>query len=145
MEPTYLILGGIALVVAMALYFAVVRRSRKVNLTESGEDQPEWMRETPPPETIAATKKDPQQGLASFDREVGERMAAPFAEQIEDILRVKLAKDPYLKQFEIDLGTSQDGGLEIWVNGQVYNEIEALPDKRLKRAFRQAVDQWNKP
>ena len=145
MEPTFLILGGIALVVALALYFAVVRRSQKINLTEAGEDQPEWMRETPPSETIAATKKDPQQGLASFDRKAGERIAAPFAEQIEDILRARLVKDPYLKQFEIDLGTSQDGGLEIWVNGQVYDGIEALPDKRLKQAFRQAVDQWNKP
>lgn len=145
MDISFLILGGIALVLALALYFAVVRRSRKVNLTGSGEQQPAWMREPPPPETIAATQKDPRQGLASFDREAGERMAAPFAEQIEDILRAKLAGDSHLKQFEIDLGTSPDGGLEIWVNGQVYHEIDALPDKRLKRAFRQAVDQWNKP
>jgi hypothetical protein len=145
MDTSFLILGGIALVVALVLYFAVVRRSRKVNLTESGEEQSEWMRETPPPETIAASKTDPGQDTGSFHREAGERLAAPFAEQIEDILRARLADDPHLRQFEVDLGTGPDGGLEIWVNGQAYNEIEALPDKRLKQAFRQAVDQWNKP
>ena len=145
MDTSFLILGGIALVVVLALFLAVWVRSRKVNLTDSGEEQPEWMREPLPPETIAATKNNPQSDTASFNREAGERLAAPFAEQIEDILHAKLDNDPYLKQFEVDLGTSPDGSLEIWVNGQLYNEVESLPDKRLKQAFRQAVDQWNKP
>ena len=145
MDTSFLILGGIALVIALALFLAVLIRSRKVNLTDSGEEQPEWMREPLPPETIAATKNNPQPDTSSFNREAGERLAAPFAEQIEDILHAKLDNDPYLKQFEVDLGTSPDGGLEIWVNGQFYNEVESLPDKRLKQAFRQAVDQWNNP
>jgi hypothetical protein len=145
MDTTLLIFGGIALAVALVLFLAVLLRSRKVKLTDSDEDQPEWRRETPPPETIAATKRDRQQGVSTFDQDVGEHLAAPFAEQIEDILRFKLEKDPYLQQFDVDLGTSPDGSLEIWVNGQVYNEIEALPDDRLKQAFRQAVEQWNKP
>ena len=144
MDTTLLIFGGVALAVALVLFLAVLLRSRKVNLTDSGEDQPEWRRETPPPETIAATKRDHQQGVSTFDHDAGERLAAPFAEQIEDILRAKLEKDPYLQQFNVDLGTSSDGSLEIWVNDQVYNEIEALPDDRLKQAFRQAIDQWNK-
>jgi hypothetical protein len=145
MDTTLLIFGGIAVAVGLVLFLAVLLRSRRVNLTDSGEDQPEWMRETPPPETIAATKRDNKQGVSTFDRDSGEHLAAPFAEQIEDILRANLEKDPHLKQFEFDLGTSPDGGLEIWVNGQVYNEIEALPDKRLKQAFRKAVEKWNKP
>ena len=145
MDASFVIIGGIALVVALVLYLAVVRRSRAVNLTETGEDRPDWMRETPPPETIAATQKDQEKGMSSFDRDAGEHMAAPFAEQIEDILHALLEKDPYLKQFEVDLGTGPDGGLQIWVNGQVYDAIEALPDRRLKQALRQAVKQWDKP
>jgi hypothetical protein len=145
MDTTLLIFGGIALAVALVLFLAVLLRSRKVNLTESNEDQPDWMRESLPPETIAATKADQEQVISTFDRDAGERLAAPFAEQIEDILRAKLEKDPYLQQFDVDLGTSQDGGLEIWVNGQLYHDVDALPDERLKQAFRQAVSQWDKP
>ena len=145
MDASFVIIGGIALVVALVLYLAVVRRSRAVNLTETGEDKPDWMRETPPPETIAATQKDQEKGISSFDYDAGEHMAAPFAEQIEDILHAILEKDPHLKQFEVDLGTGPDGGLKIWVNGQVYDAIEALPDKRLQQALRQAVKQWDKP
>ena len=143
MDTTLLIFGGITLAVVLVLFLAVVQRSRKINLTDSGEEQPEWMRETPPPETIAATQKDAEQGRSSFDHDTGEHVAAPFAEQIEDILHAKMEKDPYLKQFEVDLGTGKDGGLEIWVNGQLYREVEALPDERLKQAFRQAVSQWD--
>ena len=112
MDASFVIIGGIALVVALVLYLAVVRRSRAVNLTETGEDKPDWMRETPPPETIAATQKDQEKGISSFDYDAGEHMAAPFAEQIEDILHAILEKDPHLKQFEVDLGTGPDGELE---------------------------------
>jgi hypothetical protein len=145
MDWTLLIFGGIALAVVLVLFLAVVQRSRKVNLTNPGKDHPEWMRETPPPETIAATEKDAEEGRSTFDHDAGEHVAAPFAEQIEDILRAKLEQDSHLKQFEVDLGTGPDGGLQIWVNGQVYESIDALPDKRLQQAFRQAVDQWDKP
>lgn len=145
MDISLFIYGGIALVLALALFLAVVMRARDVRLTDSKEDQPEWMRETPPPETRAAMKKDREGMTATFDHDRGERLAAPFAEQIEDILRARLDEDPSLKGFDVDLGTAPDGGLEIWINGQRYSGIEDLPDERLKQAFRQAVERWNTP
>lgn len=141
MTGTLIILGGIALLAVVLLFLLVWFKSRQVNLTKTGDEQPEWMRTLPPAETQAALKED-REGMAVYDYDPGENVAAPFAEQIEDILRAKLQADPYLKQFEIDLGSAADGGLQIWVNGQAFDGIEALPDERLKAAFREAVKKW---
>jgi len=143
MNSTLVLIGGVTLIAIILLFLSVLLKARKVNLTESGSDKPEWMRSAPPEETQAAIKED-QQGMAVFDQDSGEKLAAPFAEQIEDILRAKVESDPHLKQFKIDLGSSPDGGLEIWVNGKPYNSIESLPDENLQAAFRQAVEQWNR-
>jgi len=100
------------------------------------------MRSTPPKETTDATRAD-DEGVTLFDQDAGERIAAPFAEQIEDILRAKLESDPFNK-FEIDLGTSKDGLLEIWVNGKMYASMDEIPDAGLKQAFHEAVEKWEK-
>lgn len=143
MSSTLVIVGGIALLAVVLLFLPVLIKSRKVNLTKTGAEQPEWMRTSPPAETQAALAKD-QESMAVYDHDQGEKIAAPFAEQIEDILHEKLKADPYLKQFNIDLGTAPDGGLEIWVNGKAFDSIESLPDERLKAAFREAVEKWNR-
>jgi hypothetical protein len=143
MDTTLVIVGGIALLIAVLLFLPVLLKSRKVNLTETGSEKPEWMHAPPPAETQEALKED-DEGMAVYDHDAGEKLAAPFAEQIEDILRVKLEADPYLKQFKIDLGTAPDGGLEIWVNGKKFDGVESLPDERLKAAFREAVQHWER-
>lgn len=141
MTTTLIILGGIAILVAVLLYLPVWLKSRKVNLTKSGDEQPEWMRTLPPPETQVALKED-REGMAVYDYDPGEKVAAPFAEQIEDILRTILRADPYLKQFDVDLGSAADGGLQIWVNGKLFEDIESLPDERLQAALREAIQKW---
>ncbi len=143
METSLIIVGAIAFLVAILLLIPVFLKARDVNLTESYDEQPEWMNSTPPSETLAATKEDGE-GYQVFDHDEGEKLAAPFAEQIEDIIQAKLKSDPYLNQFEIDLGTSPDGGLEIWVNGKAYQDVNSLPDERLIQAFQDAIKQWNK-
>lgn len=143
MDITLVIVGGIALLLAVLLFLPVVLKSRKVNLTETGSEKPEWMHAPPPAETQEALKMD-KEGMAVYDHDAGENLAAPFAEQIEDILRAKLEADPYLEQFKIDLGTAPDGILEIWVNGNKFDGVESLPDERLKAAFREAVQQWER-
>ena len=75
---------------------------------------------------------------------IGERRTDPFTEQIEDIFRAKLEADPDLKDYKIDLGTDNAGGLEIWVNDTKYTNVNDLPDNRLKTAFRESVVKWNK-
>ena len=143
MDITLIIVGAVVVLVAIALLIPVFRKARDVNLTEPTDEKPEWMRSTPPAETQAATKADGE-GVTLYDHDAGEKLAAPFAEQIEDIVRAKLEADEYLSQFKIDLGTAPDGGLEIWVNDKMYADVKSLPDERLRQAFQEAIEQWDK-
>jgi hypothetical protein len=140
-----LIAGGIGILVILALLVLYFARSRTINLTrpESLDEKPEWMRTTPPSETIAATQADGE-GITVFDHDPGEAVAAPFAEQIEDILNAKLQADPALSSMAVDLGTSPEGELEIIVNGETYTDINQIPNERLRQVLRQAVEEWNR-
>jgi hypothetical protein len=134
---------GIVLAVILIIWGLMVWSSRRVNLTRTPADQkPEWMRTPPPPETVAATKTDGE-GMALYDYDQGENVAAPFAEQIEDILRSQMSADPHLSSYEIDLGTGPDGGLEIRVDDKSYTSIEQIPDPRLREAITKAVATYN--
>jgi hypothetical protein len=143
MDSTLVIVGAVVVLVAIALLIPAFRKARDVNLTESTDEKPEWMRSTPPAETQAATKADGE-GVTLYDHDADEKVAAPFAEQIEDILRAKLEADEYLSKFKIDLGTASDGGLEIWVNDEMHTDVKSLPDERLRQAFQEAIEQWDK-
>ena len=140
MAFTTLILGAIVILITVGLLALVFIKSNQVQLTGKTEDKPEWMHSTPPQETIAATRAD-DEGVTLFDYDAGEKIASPFAEQIEDILRTKLDSDPFNK-FEIDFGSASDGSLEIWVNGTKYASVDEIPDGGLKKAFREAVEKW---
>jgi hypothetical protein len=143
MDTSTLVITVIVILVMLAVLYPVFVKARKVNLTGKTEDKPEWMRETPPKATTKATLAN-DEGVTVFDLDQGEKLAAPFVEQIEDILRARVQADPDFKNFEIDLGTAEDGSLEIWVNGDKYSDIKSLPDEKLKQAFREAIKQWNK-
>ena len=144
MSLTVIVIGGVALVIVIALLIPVFRGSNKVDLTPPTNEKPEWMRDMPPAETVAATTKEGK-GITIYDEDEGEKLAAPFAEQIEDILRAKIESDPELSKYKIDIGTSDDNALEIWVNDKKYTSISDLPDERLKAAFRASIKKWNKP
>ena len=135
-----LVLGGVVILISVGILALMFMKSNEVNLTGKTEEKPEWMKSTPPAATMEATRAE-NEGVTLFNYDEGERIASPFAEQIEDILRAKLKKDPFNK-FEIDLGTARDGSLEIWVNGKVYESVGSLPDEGLKSAFRDAVKEW---
>jgi len=142
MSTLILVAGGIMVLISVVLLALVFLKSNQVNLTEKTDGKPEWMHALPPEETVAATMKDGE-GITLFDHDEGEKLAAPFAEQIEDILRAKAENDPYLKSFDIDFGTSSDGGLEVWVNGTKYDGVASLPDEKLKETLLQVVKDWN--
>ncbi|MBI5933652.1 MAG: hypothetical protein HY867_08080 [Chloroflexi bacterium] len=91
----------------------------------------------------AESSQGGNESIAAFVHDEGEILAAPFAEQIEDILRAKIKADPALQKYEIDLGTGANQTLEIWVDGKPYSSVDDLPDERLKEAFRAAVEKWN--
>jgi hypothetical protein len=140
MTMMVLVVGAIAVLISVGLLALMFMKSNEVQLTGKTEDKPEWMKSTPPKETMAASRAD-DEGVTLYDHDAGERLAAPFAEQIEDILRAKLDSDPFNK-FEIDFGSAKDGSLEIWVNGKMYPSVDELPDEGLKQAFREAVKKW---
>lgn len=134
---------GAALIVIIIVFVFLVRKANSVNLTGNTEDKPAWMRETPPAETLGALLREGKK-VTVFDYDEGEKLAAPFTEQIEDIFRAKVEADLDLNHYKVDLGSAPDGTLEIWVNDKKYTNVNDLPDNRLKRAFRESVTQWNK-
>jgi hypothetical protein len=140
MTITTMVLGVVVILISVGLLALVFMKSNQVNLTGKTDDKPEWMRSTPPTETMEATRAD-DEGVTIFNYDAGEKIAAPFAEQIEDILRAKLDSDPFNK-FTIDFGTAKDGSLEIWVNEKMYTSVDEIPDAGLKQAFYEAVKKW---
>ena len=143
MSASVLVLFGAALIVVIVVFVILFRKANSVNLTGNTEDKPSWMRETPPAETLGALLREGKK-VTVFDYEEGEKLAAPFTEQIEDIFRAKVEADLDLNHYKVDLGSAPDGTLEIWVNDKKYTNVNDLPDNRLKRAFRESVTQWNK-
>lgn len=145
MQTSSIIIILVAVVIVMlGIWLLLLRSSRRVNLTKTPDGQkPEWIRSTPPPETVAATQADGE-GITLYDLDEGENEAAAFAEQIEDILRSQLSADPFLRSYDdIDLGTGPDGGLEIRIGDKRYASIEQIPDLRLREAITQAVATYN--
>jgi hypothetical protein len=139
---TILIAAGLMILIGLGMLALVFMRANQVNLTEKTDGKPEWMHAMPPEETVKATLADGE-GVTSYDYDEGEKLAAPFAEQIEDVLKARAANDPYLKSFDLDFGTGADGGLEIWVNGEKFDGVANLPDEHLKQALLQVVKEWN--
>jgi len=136
-------LFAVFLVVIIVIFAMLFRNSNNVNLTGNAEDKPDWIRETLPAETLSALRKEGKK-VTVFDYQEGEKIAAPFTEQIEDIFRAKIEADSDLNHFQVDLGSAPDGTLEFWVNEKKYTNVNDLPDNRLKKAFRESVRQWDK-
>lgn len=138
------LVGGIALVVILGVVIWLFSKGKNFNLTTSPEGQkPEWLRETPPQETLEALQADGET-LAVFDHDPGEDLAAPFAEQIEDLVRARLAHTPGLQQIKIDFGTGPDGRLEIDVDGKHYSSVDQIPHPQIKALIKDAIDAYNK-
>lgn len=144
MSTFILVAGGLMVVIGLVMLALVFMKSNQVNLTGTTDDtgKPEWMHAMPPQETLDAAQADGE-GVTLYDHDEGEKLAAPFAEQIEDVLMAKAAGDPYLRSFNLDFGTGADGALEIWVNGVKYEGVANLPDEQLKQALLQVVKEWN--
>ena len=139
----FLILGGIVVIVMVVALGWLFLRSNQVDLSGTQEGQkPEWMRTTPPQETLSATQAEGE-GITLFNEDAGEKLAAPFAEQIEDILKNLMASDPQLSGHTVDFGTADDGGLEIWVDGKPYREIKDIPEEAIRAAIQKAIKLYN--
>jgi len=128
---------GISLVLLAFMFM----KANQMNLTGKTEEKPEWMSSNPPAETVAATNAEGE-GFTLFNQDEGEKIASPFAEQIEDMLRKRLEAHPVLKDFKVDIGTGADYGFEFWVNDKKYASVDDLPNEELKTLFRETVKDW---
>jgi nitrogen fixation-related uncharacterized protein len=72
-----------------------------------------------------------------------ERPSSLVAEQIEEMVRRKLEQHPDLADVVFDFGTMPDGTIDIWVNRKQYDDIEDIPDERIRRAIGEAVEEFS--
>ena len=139
---TVLFAAGAILIAIVVAYYLLIKRARKFTLTHTAQGQkPGWMKTAPPKETIAATQAD-REGIALYDYDKGEKVASPFAEQIEDIIRARLNAIPELASVKVDFGTLPDGGLDICINGKSYTDINQIPDKQIRQVILESIKSW---
>ncbi len=73
----------------------------------------------------------------------GEEQASPISEQIEGMVRKRLAKYPDLAEQMVDFGSAADGSLEIWIADKRYVSVDDIPDARVREAIAEAVKEFN--
>lgn len=141
--PVVWIAGGATVAVIAVIYAIFVLQRRRIDLThaKSPDQKPEWIKTTPPPETVAATQAQGE-GIGLYGRDPGEGFAAAFVEQIEDIVHARLSEDVTLSGVKVDFGTAPAGELEIRVDGETYSDVGDIPNERLREIIRQAVESW---
>ena len=82
-------------------------------------------------------------GITDATLDAGERQASMISEQIEEMVKMDLVQYPDLTDVSLDFGTGEDGGLEIWLGGERYSEVSAIPDERIRRSVEKAVNSFN--
>lgn len=73
----------------------------------------------------------------------GEEQASPISEQIEEMVRKRLAEYPDLAGQVVDFGTAADGSLEIWIADKRYTSVDDIPDARVRDVISEAVKAFN--
>ncbi|HUS85580.1 MAG TPA: hypothetical protein VMX56_10575 [Anaerolineales bacterium] len=81
--------------------------------------------------------------LPDARQENGEEQASPTSEQIEEMVKERLAEHPDLANQKIDFGTGEDGSLEIWIAAKRYASVDDIPDARVREAISAAVKEFN--
>lgn len=84
------------------------------------------------------------QQVAEARIEEGEQAAALVSEQIEEMVRQKLAGYGDLAQVKLDFATAADGSLEIWVDGERFADASHIPDQRIRDAITESVATFNR-
>lgn len=114
------ILVAAAVLLPLLLYFALRRRMELRGL---------------PPET--------QSMVADARYDAGERPASLAAEQVEEVVKRKLAQYPDLASVKIDFGSMPDMTIDIWVDDDQYDDVEDIPDQRIRDAIKAAAAEFN--
>ena len=119
------VLAGLALgILLLLIVWAVVVRRRA--------DQIEQSEPASSLEAVADARIDSNEMSASV-----------VSEQIEEMVKQKLAQYPDLSSVRLDFGTGVDESLVIWVGDQRYNEVQEIPDERIRNAITESVQAFN--
>ncbi len=113
-------------IVILLVIWAVVVRRRSAEI-EAGEV---------PLESLSA--------VSAAKYEAGELPAALVSEQIEEMVKQRLASYPDLAEVKLDFATGSDESLVIWVDDQSYTDIDQIPDERIRAAITEAVETFNR-
>ena len=111
----------VAVVFLLLIWRTLLRRSR---------------RSTQLPESLS------QVSQARIDE--NERASAVVSEQIEEMVKQKLAGVQDLADVAVDFATAADGSLEIWIGDERYADADHIPDDRIRSAIAEAVDTFNR-
>jgi hypothetical protein len=94
--------------------------------------------------SVDETSPSAMKAVSEARIEQGEYRASLIGEQIEEMVRERLAKDPATEKVAFDFGTAEDGSLEIWIAGKRYVSVAEIPDERIRAAVEQAVEEFNR-
>ncbi len=114
----------IGILVLLALWAILVRR--RTEEIEGGEMPPESL------DAVSEAKFDPDEQVASI-----------ISEQIEEMVKQRLASYPDLADVKLDFATGADESLVVWVNNQSYSDLDQIPDDRIRSAISEAVETFN--
>lgn len=101
---------------------------------------------------LVAGRRIPEARLSGKNRDLTrdakyegtERPASLVSEQIEEMVKQRLAEHPDLTDVEMDFGTMPDGTIDIWVNGEQFDDVEDIPNDRIREAIKAAVGEFNR-
>lgn len=123
--PISVVAAVVVLLLGLFLVFAMLRSSAR---KES---------------SVPAIGRDASRSPEAAPLAGGERLASAASEQIEDLVRKRLAADPEISGMAVDFGSAPDGTLEIWIDDHRYTAVDEIPHARVRDAVRAAVSEFN--
>ncbi len=120
-----LLIGLLVGIILLLVIWAIVIRRRTKEIDE-GELPLESL------EAVSDAKIEPNEQAASL-----------VSEQIEEMVKQRLASYPDLADVKLDFATAPDESLVVWVNDQSYSDIDQIPDDRIRSAISEAVEAFN--
>ena len=120
-----LIVGLLVGIILLLVIWAILVRRRTKEIEEGGL----------PPESLEA--------VSEAKIEPNEQAASLISEQIEEMVKQRLASYPDLADVKLDFASAPDESLVVWVNDQSYSDIDQIPDDRIRSAISEAVETFN--
>jgi hypothetical protein len=120
----FLLIFGVLLAIGISVGMRYFMHGRRFVLDESGTRH------------VLKSRRDPEE---EFDQQ-----ASFSSEQIEEMVKSKLAEHADLLDTHFDFRSSPDGLLEIVFGERTYHDVDQIPDERVRKAITEAVMEFNR-